>query len=285
MSIEERNAVIPDWVFSNENLDVCIEIDTGTQRGDIISAKCDAYMRKAKQLKAKNVKLAVVFSVIDSSIEVLHNYSDNRSRRIASIKELVPPFSEWPDNLYFYVLSARRTPPLIERFLEYPEKMLIEKKTLERYYLADDLLRKMNYVLGDKNHLEEFNKESVFKGNRNKAVDCDLVAELSTGTNKQRYAVIYGQEGSVITSQRIEANEKRLFEVKERKEKVGVDMLVFYDERAAMEEDVYGRGVSINLWQTDFLSWVTAMNGEGSEVPPVYLVVSPFKKEMRGLPV
>jgi len=272
-----RNLIVPDWVFEDGNRFVCLELDTGTQRKDPISSKFKRYFKRSEQLLEEGKELIVIFSVADDSVMV--DFSDNRKRRIASLKEMIPPFTEWPKNLAFYVVTANRTPSLVERLLSYDEPF----SPYERFQYADDWKRKAIHVLRDAFDLVTLDKDKLFSPRRRLEVDCDLMVSFQPkrGGRGKSFAVIYGEEGSVITHQLIRANAKRVATLNESENQPHSSILVCYDVEDSMIEDVYGQAVPCDMWQTDSASWVKAMNLE--EPPSMKVVVSPLKKEWRRL--
>ena len=274
-NILHRNLIVPDWVFEVGNRYVCLELDTGTQRKEPISSKFKRYVQRSEQLLEEGKELIVVFSVADESI--MGDFSDNRKRRIASLKQMIPSFTEWPTNLTFHVVTASRTPPLVERLLSYAEPY----STHERYQYADDWMRKVNQVLHDSYELELLNKDTLFSPRRRREVDCDLLVSFKPkqGGTEKTFAVIYGEEGSVITHHLIRANAKRVSSINESEQQNRFSILVCYDEEDRMLEDVYGQALPCEMWQTDSASWMKVMGTE--ESPAMKLVISPLKKEWR----
>lgn len=276
---EERNVIVPDWVFSKGDTHICLEIDTGSQRGTRLTPKLKRYIKRAQQLLPKNQKLIVIFSVVDNSVDPF--FSDNRERRIASLKANLPPFIELPLNLVIYVETARDTPPLVERLLLFNNFKALEERKEERFYFIKEWVESLEAVLADTHHIEVLDLEKVLLPRRSKIVDFDLLLSLQNkrpGSAINYFAVIYGDPSSIATSQLISITGKRLKEVNQANLHPNIDILVVYDELEHATNDVHGEQLPCGLWKTDNKSWVRA-----TEEIKVIRFTGPFLKEWRYL--
>ncbi|MFD6903521.1 replication-relaxation family protein, partial [Streptomyces diastaticus] len=122
---------VPDWVFANRRCTVFLEVDSGTEQLSMIETKVQRYIDYAA---TSEDKIMVVFSIMDTSVD--YELSADRSKRIVSLKESVPPYQHWPKNLSIYVISAERTPELIIRMFEDIEPL----SDTERGYVLENWL-------------------------------------------------------------------------------------------------------------------------------------------------
>ncbi len=273
--------IIPDWIFEKESTVACIEMDTGSQSMEVLLMKCKRYIRQAKKVQEQGKQLIVIFSVADDSVP--GDYSANRERRVGAIKEIIPSFLEWPSNLNFYVVSAKRTPPLIERLLGFIEPYTVE----DRLLYAEDWSDKAELVVERSCEFTPVRMEQYFGTNRNTSADCQLLVAVRTKMrNAQRnlYAVISGEEGSVWTFQLIRANAARSLEVSAVPGAEQMRVLVCYAEQESAAEEVYLQNSTASISFTDLDSWVRAMN-EGTEPPQVNTFVSRMATERRAFNV
>lgn len=111
VSVDMKGIIIPDYVFEYKDVYVCIEIDTGYQRRNVIKSKYERYKKKAASLKEEGKKIIVVFVVVDDSIS--NDSLGEREKRVHSLKNMFPPFSEWGDSLLFYAVRAVNSPKLV----------------------------------------------------------------------------------------------------------------------------------------------------------------------------
>jgi len=278
----DSKGVIPDWVFYDDETVVCIEVDTGTQNGGIMTGKYKRYINYGKVLNEIGKKLIVIFSVVDQTVD--NKVSDNRDKRVTSIKNYAPPFSEWSDSeelgIHFYSLSANRTPSLVGRIFTAAEPSEVS----ERNQYAVDWSEMATKVLRGKNSITPIDNDAIFNPRRNRRVDCGLLIAIEDvetyGKRKRLLAVLYGEEGSIETHQLISANVKRISAVNDTREHAELSLLVCYIESTNAEEDVFGSMPPCRISHTDFVSWITAST-TSAVAPDVLCIASPFKKEWR----
>lgn len=269
--------IIPDWVFEKDSTVISIEMDTGSQSMSVILTKCKRYVCQAKKLEDDKKQLIVIFSVADDSVP--GDYSSNRKRRIGSIKELIPTFVEWPRNLSFYVVPAKRTAPLVERLLSFVEPY----SDGDRLLYAEEWLDKAELVLEKSYDSEPVSKNHYFNVNRNKKVDCQIllsVRMMRRESVRKIHAIISGEEGSVRTFQLIRANAARSLAASEIPNKEKMQILVCYADESSMTEEVYLQNSAAIVSFTNLDRWVQAMNGDG-EVPEINTFVSRVTTERR----
>ena len=280
-----QSPIVPDWVFEHRDTVVCVEVDTGSQRQQTIINKYRRYIELAKELNKQGKKMFVVFSVVDETVDVA--YSDNRQRRSAYLKELAPPVQEWGvdskhnENLgiSFYVLTAKRTPPLIREMLA----GFLPFTTKARGQNAKDWMLKANHVLRDTCTFTSVENDAIFNPRRDRSMDTDLIIQMERKDrhDKNRFlAVIYGEEGSVLTHQLIKTNALRLSQWQGEQRVSSPDLLVCYDDVENVVNDVHGFDMPCRVIEVAYGDWLTAQR-ENMAPPRVMEVVSPFKKEWR----
>lgn len=278
LSLEERNVVVPDWVFSKEDKHICLEVDTGTQRGSKINVKVNRYIKRAKQMLPQNQNLIVVFSVVDDTVD--SDYTENRERRIASLKSTLPLFADLPENLIIYVETAKELPPLVERLLIVENFKSNDEQQEENYYFANRWLKMATQEFTKTHDVKLVEKDAVFLPRRNKKLDVELLFSLKDkrrGGGTNYYAVIYGDPASIKTNQIIRTTGARIKEVNELGLHPKIHVIVVYKEREYAVNDVFGEQLSCDLWKTDTRTWVRTTK----EAPKMMKYISPFMKEWR----
>lgn len=136
--IEHRGLIIPDYVFEDDNKIVCIEIDTGTQRTQVISSKIQKYIKQANSKEFRNFDLHIVFVVVDNSIS--DTYETDRARRVYSLKSTFLAGFELPSNLHLYAINSIHSPTLISNILN-PQNIL---ETIEQDFMCEDFMELYN---------------------------------------------------------------------------------------------------------------------------------------------
>nr|WP_257789306.1 replication-relaxation family protein [Sporosarcina sp. P37] len=280
-----KASIVPDWIFQNEETIICVECDTGKQTLNIIMQKYNQYLKKAKELNRIGKKLIVIFSVADGSVG--HVYKEDRSRRVASIKEIIPPFLDWPQEpegfygVQFYGVSANRTPALVNRLLT----DISSKPSLKRRRAAEDWFQEIQILLPYYGFdIVEVDKEKVLYSNRlNKEIDFDLAYQWrqqgSPSEEIHLVGVIFAEEGSIITYQTIGANLKRMQGIRQY---ASATLLVCYPEEESAIKDVYGYSMQNTTFRvTDTKNWIDA-DWTGKPLQ-VLAVTSTSKKEWRPL--
>lgn len=282
-----KKLIVPDWTFANNNIVVAVEFDTGKQNIGVLESKCVRYIKHARYLTSIGKRLVVVFSSLDESI--FDNSPSNRYRRLSSIKEMFPLFTEWNPNSFttdsksginFYATGAKQTAELVENILS--EHKPYTNRIRERYAL--DWYRMAGYLLSNDYELELADLDEFFAVRREKALDCDLVVLLKKNNIiKKAFSFLYGEEGSVITHQRIRANGERIKYVNSvNLLPVPMSLLVCYENSINALDDYFGFELPCDLLLTDSKSWAEAMNSNAEFVAPDILhTVSLFKKEWR----
>lgn len=266
--------IIPDWVFEKGDTVICIEMDTGSQNTGVLLKKSKRYLRQAEKLRQKGKQLIVIYSVADGSVP--GEFSTNRERRIAAIKELVPPMVEWPGNLDFYAVPASRTPSLVQRIFEYIEPAT----SADRMSYAEDWYAKAADVLRIGFDVRLLNMEDVLVAKRNRDMDCQLIMglrPLRRDAKWRKYLVIYGEEGAVRTFQYVRANAIR---AKELDESGSTQILVVYAEIENMQEEIYQNNTTASIDFTSMEDWVHAMNNE-EPAPETFTFTSKRSRERR----
>lgn len=224
----DSGIVIPDWVFTVERNKVFLEVDSGTQTLKVIDSKMKRYIKVAKELEED---VMVVFSVMDESVHP--EQLADRSKRIASLKENMPPCQHWPDNLSVYVITAERTTDLIIRLLCKGETSDKEY----REYAVDEWLEDWKDKVSNEYKITNLERKKVYPASYIETLEADRIIHLKgTGSNKI-IALLYAEEGSVRTYQLIRANHHRTNDV--RGIKCLDELIVIYSESDFRNNDVF----------------------------------------------
>lgn len=281
----QRGLIIPDWVFERGDTIVAIEVDTGTQRREIIRRKYKRYEKMAKILLARGKRLIVLFAVTDGSVIDISVGQDirrdTRSRRVVSLKETFPLFTEWPENLEISVATARRIPLLVERILS---KQAPISKSEQLLYLEtwEELME--SYKPADHELTLESIKVAEEKGlplNRSREMDATF---LMNHKSKEKivchYLMLFGEEGNVRTFQ-IVRNNVQLVKSLNHNPKVTMDFRVFvlYYFKGEALEDVYGLDLdecSLYMSNIETMEW----KEDGTESTDYHLKMStPYRRK------
>lgn len=99
----EAAKMIPDWVFTTNDMIIHLELDTGSQRGKVIRGKAERYYELAQ--KHSDKKHLVLFSVIDGSFPTRQKVAENRDRRVRSLQRSLSSYTDL-DNLSFYTFTV-----------------------------------------------------------------------------------------------------------------------------------------------------------------------------------
>lgn len=277
---EFKGLIVPDWVFERENVIVAIEVDTGSQRGEIIGKKYKRYVKVAKYYQTLGKQLVVVFAPTDSSVMEFavgrEIHKENRDKRINSLKDAFPLHVEWPDNLHFYVATAKRVPNVIVKILSGQEPAEEIDKILNtntwfdllKTHLPNDRIVQMEKL------------DNVLLPNRNRQLDPEFVFQLSkNGATKERHLAMFSEEGSVRSYQQIRNNAMLVYKYNANpKETIPLYLNAIYLDQESADEEVYGNDVYESIYFRD-LATLEQLNDTGGQVVHAKKLTSPFKKE------
>lgn len=272
--------IVPDWVFERGDTIVSIEVDTGSQRGEKINDKYRMYSKTAKHLKSIGKTLVVVFAVTDMSIMDFALGKDlrkeNRDKRIGSLKELFPLYTEWPDNLHFYVATARRVPEIVARLLSNQEPA----QSLDRMLDANTWYELVMNRLQDNREMNMEELSTVLLPNRNRQLDPEYVFSVKEGNAvKERHLVIFGEEGSVRNYQYIRNNAHLTYQYNANpKQDVPLFTNVVYGTKKSAKQEVYGNDIYESIYFHD-LETIKQDTAIQEQVIMKQKLISPFKKE------
>ena len=259
--------LVPDWIFRNKNRTVYIEMDTGSQRGNKIPSKVKRYIELARNNPSEET--IVVFSVLDNSINISgqDRFGYDRSKRVSGVKNTISPKTEWPSNLFFYVLSAHRTPQAIMKFMKNELPVLPSHRIFELYSWQEELASSLKQW-----KVEDIDGPVIYGEKEEVGIEAELLLKITNPSYvKKSVAVIYGEEGSVHTHQQISAHYLRTKGQFSKGKRLD-DIWVVYGQEEEMEEEVYGEH-----WET---VWLLSLNRKVKQNKPSFLrVISAFRKE------
>ena len=270
LDLEVKGVIIPDWVFETNEFIVCIEVDTGSSRGNEIKSKVKRYIKRANGLDLGDRKIVVIFSILDDTLETL-DYS-NRFKRVSSIKEQISLIENIPTNLSFYVVQTKNTPLVTKNVYEGREPASRE----QREAAIHQWLKRFKAVANVNIYTDDL--DSILSSRRDKKDDGEALLQVEVDGHTRRTIVIYGEEGSVDTYQRIRANAYRLRAINQTlpsHEQIG--LLVVYPTQANMTEEVLGWHSPIPIWMTSMDIWEIPDTGLEVEGTRFMRLVSPFK--------
>ncbi|OUB88450.1 hypothetical protein BK784_28450 [Bacillus thuringiensis serovar medellin] len=113
---EEDNNLKPDWIFRINKHFLSIEVDTGTERNNIIESKIKKYIKLTKLMPTINHH--VIFSIVDNSYPTVSDHG-TKKQRTANLKELIKNIPELAaSNLKVYVTPMRRIQAVMYQILE-----------------------------------------------------------------------------------------------------------------------------------------------------------------------
>ena len=270
---DRKGLVLPDWVFTLNKRTVCLEVDTGTETSRVVEAKVERYIKFAESIQGSGEDLAIVFSVVDPSLNLpTYRFSIDRTKRISSLKASIPPIQSWPSNLSVYVITAEKTDELLLRLLKREEPY---SKDLRQLVIFEWMERLKIYKDSDI-HLKEFDNGYLNELEILKELEPDGVIELTRGRRKDRLALIWGEEGSIATYQLIRANQFKTRKGRESKSPLD-GVLAIYPNKNQLDSDIYGEPWE-NVWLTDFATWQKIENRE-DPFPMFMKIVSNYRKE------
>lgn len=250
----EKSNIIADWVFERKNLSIFLEVDTGSQNLNVIQSKLDRYFELAQK---QDRQFYIIFSVMDGFANEIY---EDRSKRIASIKESISPYWEWPENVSIYVLAASRTPSLIIRLLTYEEPLSID----EKIQTCEFWITQWNTVIP--NAITYLDKSEVYHYDFKEQLKLDVFVQ--DNINKSRiYGIFFAEEGSVAAYQKLRSNYKL------KDSRSITDIIVIYANEEQSRSDIYG-SMWENVWITDIHTW-----DEHTAKPKVMKLRSPYRKE------
>ncbi len=257
-AIKSYELVIPDWLFSNYNCTICMEVDTGFQQRRVIESKIARYMKYADSVKESEEEVVLLFSIMDSSLGLSAADVEDRSKRVASLKSCVPPTEVWPSNLSIYVVSSERTVDIVLRLLMGEEP-----------YPADI---RSSVILDWYNTLEEYKPIKMVEVENDGRLSEMIVSVMRKG-RREKVAILWGEEGSVRTYQQI----KTLFDYSQKYKNINA-IIVLYQTRGQDEFDVFGKPWN-NIWLTNREEWYE-FDGEIEDLPKMYRVTSYYRREL-----
>lgn len=283
VSKEMKGIIIPDYVFELDNVYVAIEIDTGHQRSHIIKSKYERYKKKAFSLKETEKSIMVVFVVVDDS--VASEASSERDKRIASLKNMFPPFNEWGKNLQFYAVQATNAPRLIVNLLS--KRAPAEKES--RQFMCEDWIDSVVAIEQGRITAERYSP-SEFTNKRAEHVNADVMTKFTeAGRYPKSFGLLYMQEGSVMSYQIYRANLLRMQNYNDNAWKIHdihrYSLMLIYEDMVNVKNDVISSQIPelSHVFMTDSDTWFRKQLNQSNEfiVPEIYEMVSPFKKEKR----
>ena len=280
VSDEIKGLIVPDWVFEKDNRIIAIEVDTGSQRGEKINQKYIRYLKMAEYLDSLGKELIVIFAVTDSSILDFAVGKDlrkeNRDKRINSLKELFPPYTEWKENLLFYVATAKRVPSIVKHLLNNGPIL-----SIDRIFSTGSWYDKMQKHIAKDYSLQIEQLNEVLLPNRDKRLDGELLFQMKKkGVLVSRHLILFSEEGSVSSYQRMRNNAylTNEYNLVPSNRDNPLYLNVIYSEELSADEDVYGHELYENIYLRD-ISSLEICKGDHEKKVYSKRFASPYKKE------
>jgi len=268
---------VPDYIFENKEVVVCIENDTGSQRGGIFQEKFERYQEVAKMISPR--KLYIVFSVVDDSL--FEELGEDRKKRVASIKQAFPSSLLWEDNLYSFAVSAKDAAILVK-------DLLLDKCPLnifERMDKVDSWLSIVSKQLGETYSCDNLYYDDIFFASRNNSLDGDGIVRIKHWDGSEAtISIVYSEQGSIRDLQVVREQLNQIEMLKESfigmKNMHHFRVLILYETEEALKKDIRRLPVTSYIYVASIESWRRWSEGESYTW---YKVNSPYRlKEMGG---
>jgi Replication-relaxation len=220
----EEIKLIPDWIIKRENVYLNIELDTGSETTSEIKYKIERYIQLATDNPLN--RYYVLISVIDDSITTKKDYSDNRSKRVSSLKYSIANVKGVEiENLEVYVCQLSRSYLTAFELIvgNYPQNsgVLIENyiDAMRNYYNNKILIQKAPNSTNDLVHTY-YTYKQVHIGS-------DIELE-----DYKTFRIVAMEEGNV-------RSHKHLIEADNSEESIQV--IGIYNSEYQVKYDVFGR--------------------------------------------
>ncbi|PGT82215.1 replication-relaxation family protein [Bacillus sp. AFS040349] len=264
--------VVPDWIIKTDNLFFNIELDTGSEKTNMIIEKIKNYITLCKQNPSQ--KHVILISVIDDSIPTRFSYGEDRKRRVGRLKKsLLFNRDLHIPNLSIYILPLSRSFKIGHDVFEgYKPYSLAE--TSSGVELVRQVLETYNPSFEYK--FKELLNEDVYTNDVPKDLYADQVFEVSNyaGTFSQTLFLIQMDEGNVQTLDRLNYLQWLISEgrLKTQSNKV----LAYYTEEGELQHDVIAHAYEkVLLVDTQDL----IQSAENQSDPIFKRLISPFRME------
>ncbi|MDQ0271206.1 replication-relaxation family protein [Cytobacillus purgationiresistens] len=263
---QQDDKVVADWVFKRTNKVIYLEVDSGYQRQPIIENKILRYLKVARGMTES---FSVVFSTIDGTI-LPHSKEYDRSKRVASLKEMVPPVQDWPDNFSVYIATAERTTELMLRLLQGIDPAPREFREI---ILSEWFIQWVNFA--NDYTIKELDKEFFYlDSKRIKELEVDSIIQLERGDHYRNIGVIFAEEGSAHSYQRIRFNHTKTIGVTRRGHPLH-ELIIVYPDKDAAQRDIHGTHWP-NAWFTHMDVWKDSKSAN----PNFHRNLSAIRKEV-----
>lgn len=267
----DKKYVVPDWIMKKGDTFLNIELDTGTEKLEMIQEKVQGYIRLANSRQTENH--IVLFVVLDDSFPSRHSYSD-RYRRIGNMKQsLVNSRDIQTPNLDVYVVSLSRASDFAYRLLINQSPYDAGRKFLE-VEAAVTLLGKYNPAF--EYQFTELELESFYPPSIPFYYHADGIYKLSNqaGSFSEMVMFLVLEEGYVQALDKLDFLYKSAFQFNSFQKKID-RMIVLYDSQTALQSDILGAEFPNVL----FIDGPTVGSSVGKE-PIFYKQTSPYRMEV-----
>lgn len=182
--------IIPDYVFENAhtNTIVCLEIDTGKQRTQVINKKIEKYVLHANSEFFSTKTVIVVFVVVDNSVS--DSYGTERARRVYSLKANFESALNIPGNMELYAVNSKQALTLIPSLLA----QSLQLESIEQDFICEDFME-----LYSEKHNLYFEKMELSK---TASSLFNAAYESRIGTVKKKIYLMYRVEGALLDYQK-----------------------------------------------------------------------------------
>lgn len=241
----EKKNLLPSWIFEDNDRVICLVINPKTIIWNDLEKALRLYNNLAKEAESENKEFLLFFSFIDVSLNILHSSKvEDVKEKVLNFKSIFPSFKLWQENLSVYALTATRTADCVYK--------IIINETLEDN-LEDGLPESMDVHLNNIN-IREFHHQRIGEEQPQSFVFHEL-HRLWFKEEQRHIAVIFGNEGSVLTFQKINFLSHYLNKNSYRFNRNPISLWVIYQDKQRQKEDILMPFYDIQLWLTNYTTW------------------------------
>ena len=263
---------IPDWVFTNDEQYICIEMDTGSQSLKMITKKVEYYnqLNQRRFNKDSDYKLILVFAVLDDSIVVVKSFKkENRSKRIGSLKAHIANLSL--DFSEIYVVSAKRAHLLIKSFTAVTQTLAEGEENQDLSLLIQTTLsQNTKYSISEKTLPTTMNNTMI----QTWALS---TIEIQMRKFSQSIFLVMMREGHIETWRRMNNAMNYARDWNKHFHNNELVIISCYENEEAAIHDVIGLELDAKLYKTSMQAWEEA-NEKKQHMPRMIQMGGPYRQ-------
>ena len=249
-----KDNLIPDLVISlPSNRLLCIEVDGGKQSKDVIVDKYLRYKSLA-ETKLNTYILQLIFASIDDDM-LDGEGMGNKVTRSKRLKEFIPLFTKWPDNLNVFVFRYSGMPTYfskVEKEIELPFSSVIDN-------LLQMWLFKFKIVLSDYS-VNIYKESDLLPSSVHNEFSPNLVLGIKRQDKRERYYFVYYVQGGYVKSAQLlrEVSEKAVAINNSDTNRLEIRVLLVYQTKKERESDVlemYAHADDVLVLATSIEEW------------------------------